>query len=77
MFVARIEGRTIREALIVLLEIGLRTLGPCTNGHGVVLVRVAGRREFIKMGALLVLADHEQTNTVWAASVFLGVDLRL
>ena len=29
------------------------------------------------MGALLVLSDHEQTDTVWTATVFLCVDLRL
>ena len=29
------------------------------------------------MGALLVLSDHEQTNTVWTATVLLRVDLRL
>ena len=29
------------------------------------------------MGALFVLSNHEQTDTVWTATVFLCVDLRL
>ena len=77
MFVARIEGRTIREALIVLLEVGFRALAARADGHGVVFVGVAGGGEFVEMGTGLVLTYDKETNTIWAPAIFLCVDLGL
>ena len=72
------EGRrTVGEALVVLLEVGLCALGARADGHGVVLVRVAGWGELVQMGALLVLSDHEEAHTVRAPAIFLCVHLRL
>lgn len=53
------ESRTVHEALVVLLEVGLRALRARTDRHRVVLVRVARRRELVQMRPLLVLADYE------------------
>ena len=77
MFVARIEGRTIREALIVLLEVGLCALTPRADGHGVVFVRVARGRELVQVWAGLVAADDQEADSVWTATVLLCVDLGL
>lgn len=71
------QAHTICKAFIMLLEIGLGTLTPCTNGHRVVFIRVARRRELVQVGSSLVLSDHEETDTVRSAPVFLSVNLRL
>ena len=59
----------------MLLEVRLRALAPRADRHGVVLVRVARRRELVQVRAVRVLADDEEAYTVRTPSVFLRVYL--
>ena len=70
-------GRTGCEGLVVPLEVCFCALAARADRDGVVLERRARRRKFKQMRTSTVLSDDEEADTVWAAPVFLRVDLCL
>ena len=61
----------------MFFEIGFGTLTPGTDGHGEVLIRIAGGRELVEVWTGFVQPDYEEADSIGSASVLLGVDLRL
>ena len=59
------------------LEVCFCALAARADRDGVVLERRARRRKFKQMRTSTVLSDDEEADTVWAAPVFLRVDLCL
>ena len=59
------------------LEVCFCALAARADRDGVILERRARRRKFKQMRTSTVLSDDEEADTVWAAPVFLRVDLCL
>ena len=70
-------AHTIGKTLEVLLEVSFCTLAPSPDGHGVIFIGVTRWREFIEVWSNFILANYKEAYTVWTATVFLGVYLRL